>query len=108
MIGMTKTLEMVMIGNPINAENALRIGLLNKVVPDDKLWDEVESIVRHLADMGSIALDMCKKAVHKGGQMPLRNGLEYERDCFCGVLLTEDSQEGHEGFYREKKASLYR
>lgn len=81
----------------------MRLGLLNRTVLNDKLWEEVESFARHLADMGSIALDMCKKAVLKGGQMPLRNGLEYERDCFCDVLHTEDSEEGTKAFIEKRK-----
>jgi enoyl-CoA hydratase/carnithine racemase len=53
--------------------------------------------------MGSMGLDMCKKVVHKGAPMPLRDGLDYERDYFCIVLLTEDSQEGTKAFLEKRK-----
>ncbi len=106
LIGMAKSLEMVMVGEPIDAQEALRLGLLNKVVPKDKLWETVDAFAASLASMGAVALDMCKKSVHTGCEMPLRQGLDYERECFCNVLLTEDAQEGTKAFIEKRKPNF--
>lgn len=103
LVGATKALELITTGDPVTAEEAYRIGLVNRVVPDDKLWDEVEAFVKRLVDNGPIALDMCKKAVYHGGEMPLRKGLEYERERFCEILLTEDAREGTKAFIEKRR-----
>lgn len=103
LVGITKALELAMTGDPISAEEALRLGLVTKVVSDNKLWDEVDAFSRKLLSLSPIALDICKKAVHRGPNMSLRDGLEYERDLFCEILLTEDSQEGTKAFLEKRK-----
>jgi enoyl-CoA hydratase/carnithine racemase len=94
---------MLTTGDPIPADEAYRIGLVNRVVPDEKLWDEVEAFTGRLVAKGPVALDLCKRAAYRGGEMPLRDGLEYERDRFCEILLTEDAQEGTKAFLGKRK-----
>jgi len=103
LVGETRALEMITMGEPINAREAYKIGLINRVVPDNKLWEEVEAFAVRLANKGQIALSMCKKAIYHGGQMPLREGLDFERDRFCEVLLTEDAREGTQAFLEKRK-----
>lgn len=103
LIGITKALEMVTMGDAISAEEALDIGLLNRVVPDDKLWETVETFVKRLANLSPLSLALCKKAVLRGSQMPLREAVDYERDLFCDVLLTEDAQEGTKAFIEKRR-----
>ena len=103
LIGATRAMELITIGEPITAEEAQRIGLINRVVPDDKLWEEVGAFVKRLVDKGAVALEFCKRAIHHGGQMPLRKGLEYDRERFCEVLLSEDAKEGTKAFLEKRK-----
>jgi enoyl-CoA hydratase/carnithine racemase len=103
LVGGTKALEMLTTGEPIDAQEAYRIGLVNKVVPDDKLWEEVEAFVARLVDKSSIGLGVIKKCIYVGGEMPLRKGLEYEADQFCSTLTTEDAREGTQAFLEKRK-----
>jgi len=103
LIGMTKALEMVTIGDPIKADEALRLGLLNRVVPDDKLWEEVGAFVKRLANLSPSTLALCKQAVLRGSQMPLREAINYERELFCDVLLSDDAREGTQAFIEKRK-----
>ncbi len=103
LIGITKALEMVTMGDPISADEALHFGLLNRIVPDDKLWEAVEMFVKRLANLSPLSLALCKKAVLRGIQMPLRDAINYERDLFCDVLITDDAQEGTKAFVEKRK-----
>jgi len=103
LVGCTKALEMITTGDPIDAQEALRIGLVNRVVPDEKLWDEVEAFASRLVDKGSVAIGVCKKAIYEGGEMPLRQGLDFEQDMFAEILLTEDAREGTNAFLEKRK-----
>ncbi|MCG6535483.1 MAG: enoyl-CoA hydratase [Syntrophales bacterium LBB04] len=103
LIGITKALEMNMTGQPISAEEAYRLGLLNRVVPDYKLWEEVFLFTKHLINLSAEALALCKQAVLKGIQMPLKEGLKLENQLFSQVLLTDDAQEGTSAFLEKRK-----
>lgn len=106
LIGLPKALEMVTIGEPINADEALRFGLVNRVVPDGSLWEEVDRFVKRLANLSPLSLALCKKAVLKGSWMPLREAIDYERTLFCDVLLSDDAQEGTKAFIEKRKPSF--
>ena len=104
--GGARTLEMIMTGDPIDAQEAYRIGLVNRVVPDDKLWEEVETFVARLIDKSPLGISVCKKCVYEGGEMPLKNGLDYETEGFCEILLSEDASEGTEAFLQKRKPTF--
>jgi len=103
LVGATRALEMISTGDPIGARQAYDIGLINRVVPDDKLWDEVNTFAGRLTDKSSVALDICKKLIYTGGGMSLREGIDYERDRFCEILLTEDAAEGTQAFLEKRR-----
>ncbi|MFC1822908.1 enoyl-CoA hydratase/isomerase family protein [Thermodesulfobacteriota bacterium] len=103
LLGATRALELVCTGDPINAQEAFKIGLINRVVPDDKLLEEVEAFANRLIDKGPIALDIVKKCIYQGGAMSIRDGLDYEVDRFCEILLTEDAMEGTAAFLEKRK-----
>lgn len=102
LIGRSRALEMISTGEPISADEALRIGLLNKVVPDDNLLDEVKDFAGLLLNKSSIALSYCKKAIYEGENMTIREGLNYERELFCDVLLNSDAKEGTAAFLEKR------
>ena len=103
LVGATWALEMISTGDPINAKQAYGIGLINRVVADADLWNEVEAFAGRLTDKSSGALDICKKLVYTGGGMSLREGIDYERDRFCEILLTEDAAEGTQAFLEKRR-----
>ena len=103
LVGKTKALEMNLIGEPISAEEGLRFGLLTRVVPDGKLWEEVGVFTKRLLNLSSESLGLCKQAVLQGISLPLREGILVERELFSRVLLTEDAQEGTKAFLEKRK-----
>ena len=103
LVGGTKALEMITTGDPIDAQEALRIGLVNWVVPDEKLRDEVEAFASRLVDKGYVAIGICKRVIYDGGQMPLRQALDFEQDMFAEILLTEDAREGINAFLEKRR-----
>jgi len=103
LVGGAKALEMITTGDPIDSQEAYRIGLVNRVVPDDRLWEEVEAFGARLVNKSPMGIGICKKCVYEGGKMPLSKGLDYETDQFCEVLLTEDAQEGTQAFLEKRK-----
>ena len=103
LVGATKALEMITTGDPIDAQEAYRIGLINQVVARDELKDAVQTFAGKLIRQGAVALDVCKKLIYQGGEMSLRQGIEYEQNQFCQILLTEDAQEGTQAFLEKRK-----
>ncbi len=104
LVGATKALEMIATGDPIDAEEAFRIGLVNQIARREDLWEAVEAFASRLTDKGSVALKVCKRLIYEGGNLPARQGISYERDRFCEILLTEDAGEGTKAFLEKRKA----
>jgi len=104
LVGLTKSLEMNIIGDPISAEEAYRIGLVTKVVPDDKLWEEVAVYTKKLSNLSAVSVGFCKKAVRGGASLAdIKDGIKLEHDCFFEVLMTPDAQEGTKAFLEKRK-----
>ena len=72
-------MQMVLTGDPIDAATALRYGLVQRVVPRDRLYQEAESLARTLMSRGPLALRLAKRAVLEGLELPLAQGLALER-----------------------------
>lgn len=102
LVGATRALEMITTGDPIDAGEAYRIGLINQVTPHDNLWPSVEAFADRLISKGKDALSICKRLIYEGGNLPLRQGIAYETDRFCEVLLTEDAKEGTAAFLEKR------
>jgi len=102
LVGATKALEMISTGDPIDAEEALRVGLVNQVVPGESLWDAVEAFASRLADKGALALKACKTLIYQGENLPMYDGIDLERKLFSEILLTEDAKEGTRAFLEKR------
>jgi len=102
-IGFPKAKELIMLGNRINAEEALRIGLVTKVVPKAKLQEETVALARKLADGPPVALRLAKEAINFGTQVPLDIGLKLEAEAFGIALSTKDVMEGVSAFMSKRK-----
>ena len=99
--GMAKYL--VLTGEHISAEEARRIGLVEFVVPAAELMDFSRELARKLASKAPIALHLAKKAINKGLEGSLSQGLVYEADQFGAVFDTRDRVEGVNAFLEKRK-----
>lgn len=98
--------QMIFSGDPIDAQEALRIGLVNKVVPADRLIDEAKNLALKFASRGGIALRLAKSSINEGLHMDLEAGIQYEHKCFSLLFATEDQKEGMQAFIEKRKPSF--
>lgn len=106
LIGLGRTKELCMLGDRITADEAYRIGLVNKVVPADKFHEEVQNFAARLAEGPPVALKMAKYACNFGTQVPLDVGLVLESGLFGVLFGTEDMKEGTSAFLEKRKAKF--
>jgi cyclohexa-1,5-dienecarbonyl-CoA hydratase len=107
-IGPKKALEMVLIGDRIRADEAQRLGLVNKVVPPEELWAAADEFVGKLAKLSGAVLRLTKRAVRVGGTGSFVDGLAAVEEVYLGSLMaTEDAHEGLAAFM-EKRAPVWK
>jgi enoyl-CoA hydratase len=94
---------MLLTGNPIDAEEAYRIGLVNRVVPAAQLMDEARALARTLAAKAPVALRYILDAVRGGLDMSFAEAQEYEATLFGLVFATDDMREGTRAFLDKRK-----
>jgi enoyl-CoA hydratase/carnithine racemase len=102
LVGRAKALEMILTGETIDAREAHRVGLVNKIVPPQELMSIVMSMAREMGTKGSIALRYTKEAVYQGMDLTLEQGLRLEADLYLLIHTTKDRTEGIKAF-REKR-----
>ena len=107
LVGAGRALEILLSGEPIDAREAHRIGLVNRVVPAAELTAAAEALARTLLSRGPVALRYALQAVHEGLQMTLAEGLSMEAALFGLTCATEDMREGTRAFV-EKRKPLFR
>jgi enoyl-CoA hydratase len=98
--GMAK--QLIYTGDIITAEEALRIGLVNKVVEPEALLDEAKAIASKISKNAPIAVKLCKAAINKGMQMDIDNAIMYEAEVFGLCFSTEDQKEGMTAFVEKR------
>jgi len=103
LIGMTKAKELIYTGDIIDANTALTLGLVNKVVPAGTLMAEAKELAQKLLGKSSIILSLAKKAITSGADMDLSSGLDLEGKCFAMCFATEDQKEGMAAFLHKRK-----
>jgi enoyl-CoA hydratase len=101
--GRGKALEMILTGEPIDAAEALRSGLVGEVLPRPKLEARAQAIAEHIAKRGPLALQYAKEAVSRGIDMPLEQALRFETDLTIILQTTEDRAEGVRAFLEKRK-----
>jgi enoyl-CoA hydratase/carnithine racemase len=102
LVGRGKAMEMILTGESIDAQEAYRIGLINRVVHPDVLMKETMDMASQMASRAPIALRYAKEAICKGIDLTLDQGLRLEGDLYFLLQTTEDRIEGVNAF-REKK-----
>jgi enoyl-CoA hydratase len=103
LVGKTKAIEINMLGDQIDANEAYRLGLLNKVVSTRELDKTVNEFIEKLLSKSSVALGIIKLAINKGIEMDLDHALYYEAECFGSALSTNNSKEGIKAFLEKRK-----
>ncbi len=106
LVGTGRALEILMTGDTVNAEEAYRIGLVNKVCEPDALMDEARALAGKLASKSKPAIELILQAVHGGLEAGLDEGLTLETEKFGLVYSTEDSQEGLNAFIEKRSADF--
>jgi enoyl-CoA hydratase len=94
---------MLYFGDTVNAEEAYRVGLVNKVVPKDKLMEEAKKWASKLAAKPKAALALIKKCVDTGMDTDIATGLTLEMDSFSIAFTSEDGREGINAFVEKRK-----
>ncbi len=107
LVGKGLAKELIFTGRRVDAQEALRIGLVNKVVAHDKLLDEAKSMAAMICEAGPIALEQAKYAVNYGMETDLHTGLAIESNAYWVCIPTEDRLEGLAAF-QEKRKPVYK
>ena len=102
LVGKSKALELILTAETISAEEALEIGLVNKLVSKENLASEAEALAKTLAGMAPIALKYIKEAVNKGLDLTLEQGLHLEADLYFILHTTADRTEGIKAFLQKR------
>jgi enoyl-CoA hydratase len=105
-VGLRKAMEMMLTGDPIDANEAFRLGLVNRVAPLDTYLQEAEQLAQRIAAQAPVAIRLIKQAVLKAEDLPLSEGLDFERNAFYMLFSSEDAQEGMQAFRDKRKASF--
>ena len=103
MVGKGHAMELILTGEPINAQEAFRIGLVNKVVPAASLMEEARAFAKKLVSKPPLALRAAKDAVDYGTDMSLETALEFENRLFAIVSGSADKNEGVAAFLEKRK-----
>jgi enoyl-CoA hydratase len=106
LIGQRRALEIMLEGKRISAQEALEIGLVNKVVPAEQLAEEAFEWAKQLAEGPPVAMKGIIQSVINGSRKELPEGLKVERENMLAVMRTEDAIEGVAAFFSKRKPSF--
>ncbi len=106
LVGKTKAKELILTGQMITAEEAYRIGLINKVVPLEKLSEEVMKTAETIASFGTFALRAAKHAIDDGSEVDFDKAQEMERQFFALCFAHPDQKEGMIAFLEKRKPTF--
>jgi enoyl-CoA hydratase len=106
LVGLGTAYKLLYTGDMVRADEALRIGLVDEVVPHDQLMTRVRELADAIADKSPAALQFIKEAVRASVRMPLDEGVRLETTLFGLAFSTEDKEEGVRAFLEKRKAEF--
>jgi enoyl-CoA hydratase len=106
LVGRMKAKELLLTGDNIDANEAHRIGLVNMVVPDDKIMEEADRIANKIASKSTVQTAFIKSLVNKGMDVDLKKACELEISYFSKSFQTEDQKEGMIAFLEKRKPNF--
>jgi enoyl-CoA hydratase len=103
-VGRGRALAAMLAGDEIGADEALRLGLVNRIASPDRLTDEAEALARAIVENSApLAARACLEAVTRGTRLPLDEGLKLEAELFAALFSTGDMREGTRAFLEKRK-----
>ena len=107
-IGLARAKEMLLTGASVKAEEALGIGLVNKVVALESLMDEAVQMAEKISVNAPIAVKYCKASINRGIQCDIDTALQYETELFAQCFASEDQKEGMAAFLEKRKVEGFK
>ena len=101
-IGQGRAMEMILTGRTVDAELALRYGLVEHVVPAEELMAKADALAREILANAPVAVQLAREAVRRGIELPLADGLRLEDDLVAITMGTEDAREGPQAFAQKR------
>jgi len=105
-VGKAKAMELILTGRLFNAQEALEMGLINKVVPSELTIEEAKNLAKNIAEKPAIAVRLAKEAILKSFDTTMEGGLDYERKLFYLLFASADQKEGMHAFM-EKRSPVW-
>jgi 2-(1,2-epoxy-1,2-dihydrophenyl)acetyl-CoA isomerase len=102
LVGVSKALELFLIGDFLDAEEALRLGIVNKIFPDDTLGEEVEKIARRMVKAPALTLRMTKRAIYQGMRNDLRTNLDLISSHYAIITASQEHKDLVNKFIAER------
>ena len=105
-VGKSKTMDMVLTGRMMNADEAERAGLVSRIVPLDKLMEETLAAALMICSYSQIAVMAAKESVNRSFESGLSDGVMFERRIFHALFATQDQKEGMDAFVNKRAADF--
>ena len=106
LVGKSKAMDMCLTGRMMDAEEAERSGLVSRIVPLDDMMDEAMKTASKIANMSRPATMIAKECVNRSLELPLSEGVRFERRVFHSLFATEDQKEGMAAFVEKREAKF--
>jgi enoyl-CoA hydratase len=103
---MSKAKELIYTGGLISANEALSLGIVDRVVPSDQLMKEVQRLSEKIMTKAPLAVRAAKQAINRSWALPLEEGLDLENNLWANLFATEDKNEGVKAFLEKRTPSF--
>ena len=104
-VGKAKAMELILTGRMFSAEEALEMGLINKITPSELTLEEAQELAKTIAEKPAMAVRLGKEAVLKAFDTTMEGGLDYERKLFYLLFASTDQKEGMQAFMEKRAAA---
>lgn len=103
LVGPSKARELILTGDMITAQEALRIGLVDRVVPDGELLRQALGLAKKIASKSAVSVSRAQRAIREGMEKSLEEGLEHEVKLFGEIVESKDMREGVRAFFEKRQ-----